>query len=253
MKKLVLALFLLSSFAYAGIDDFRGYYKFTSKVLLKNSTSKKLKESLYKDIREHEVFSYKKARAILFGELHLKNSSKGHKIEDVYCQKSFGKEVGVGPGKIPQSNYLNCEHTWPQSRFNSNMSKTAQKTDLHHLYPTDSRANSSRGNLIFGEVNGRAVNSSCVASQRGEEYGSGTTAFQPPRRHRGNVARALFYFSIRYKISISQTEEDYLREWHRDDPVDAHERQRNNRIADLQGNRNPFIDDSSLVEQIADF
>ena len=31
-------------------------------------------------------------------------------------------------------------------------------------------------------------------------------------------------------------------EWHKDDPVDAWELQRNSRAESVQGNRNPFID-----------
>jgi len=197
--------------------------------------------------------SYKEARKHLFGSLHLKKYRGEYYVEDVYCEKEFDSEFGVGPNKIPDSNYLNCEHTWPQSRFSPKFPSLVQKNDLHHLFPSDSRANSSRSNHIFAMVNGRAVNKTCQTSRRGMAIGSSLTAFEPPENHRGNVARALFYFSVRYKIQIDPLEEGYLRDWHREDPVDAEERKRNDEIFKIQQNRNPFIDEPLLVDDIRDF
>ena len=36
-------------------------------------------------------------------------------------------------------------------------------------------------------------------------------------------------------------------QWHLDDPVDATEKERNDRIEERQGNRNPYIDHPDLV------
>ena len=156
----------------------------------------------------------------------------------------------MGPGKIPNSNVLNCEHTWPQSKFSGRFSKGLQKSDLHHLYPTDSRANSVRGNYEFDNVNGTPVNyENCTASQT-EGHGG---AFEPPNDHKGNVARALFYFSVRYDMSINANQERVLREWDKLDPIDAEEINRNEIIFNVQNNRNPFIDFPHLVSLISNF
>ena len=48
-------------------------------------------------------------------------------------------------------------------------------------------------------------------------------------------------------------EEVFLKQWHRDDPVDQDEIRRNEKIYQIQGNRNPFIDDPELVDQIDNF
>lgn len=198
--------------------------------------------------------SYKQARIELFGNLHLKKSEAGkYTVKDLYCEKTYSSDMGVGPGKIPSSRVINCEHSWPQSRFNPQMSKSLQKTDLHHLYPVSNRANSSRSNHIFAEVNGSPINENCTSSKRGMAYGSSITAFEPPTTHKGNVARALFYFSVRFKIQIDPLEERYLRQWHEEDPVDNDERVRNQKIFEFQKNRNPFIDEPSLVNHIYDF
>jgi deoxyribonuclease-1 len=205
-----------------------------------------------KCVEQKQNISYTEARRYLFGQLHLDQSSKGHFVRDVYCQKEISEKNGAGPGKIPNPNVINCEHTWPQSKFSSRHSSNLQKTDLHHLFPTDSRANSSRGNIIFSDVNGSPLKD-CSSSKRGKAVNSSATAFEPPDDHKGNVARALFYFSVRYTIPLSKHESEVLRRWHKLDPVDEHERQRNQQIFDIQGNRNPFIDDEDLVSLVNDF
>lgn len=205
-----------------------------------------------KCLEQRRDISYKQARRYLFGELHLKRDSRDHYVRDKYCRKQIGESAGVGPGQIPDHTVMNCEHTWPQSKFSRRHSRNLQKTDLHHLYPVYSRSNSSRGNLPFAEVY-NSSHSICEASSRGSAINTGTTSFEPPDEHKGNVARALFYFALRYKMELPDGEEEYLRSWNQLDPVDSAERQRNQRIFDIQGSRNPFIDDPQLISLIKDF
>lgn len=205
-----------------------------------------------KCVEQRRDISYRQARRYLFGELHLKKDDRGYFVADKYCREQVGEYDGVGPGQIPNHTVMNCEHTWPQSKFNRRHSRGLQKTDLHHLYPVYSRANSSRGNLPFGEVS-QDRNSICQASRRGPAYNTGATSYEPPDEHKGNVARAVFYFAVRYRLDISQGEEEYLRRWHQLDPVDEAELARNQRIYEIQGNRNPFIDDADLISYIKDF
>lgn len=197
--------------------------------------------------------SYREARELMFGKVDLKFDGSGYYVEDVYCEQYVDESQGAGPGKIPNHTYMNCEHTWPQSRFNPNEDKNAQLTDLHHLYPANSRANSSRGNHIFAEVDGNPVNEECTASYRGRALGSSEIAFEPPAQHKGDVARALFYFSTRYNHPIGPLEESFLKRWHSEDPVDQAERERHERIYEVQKNRNPYVDAPELVELVKDF
>jgi len=212
----------------------------------------KLTQFVSNSHRPPSGWTYKKARLALFGKLHLERDQQGLKIKDTYCKIIFRSNIGIGKGKIPNHHKLNCEHTWPQSRFTKNFSKKLQKNDLHHLYPVHSRTNSSRSNIQFGEVETDDA-TTCLASKRGEATNSYATVFEPPSEHKGNVARALFYFSIRYKLSIDDTEEEFLREWHKLDPVDAKELARNKKIRDIQGNLNPFISKPALVDIIENF
>lgn len=214
-----------------------------------------LKADLHDTARKgQKSFNYDDARIKLFKEIHIEKDAQGHYILGVYCQKKYYLAPNEVPGtSIPNSDVFNTEHTWPQSRFSNKFNSKIQKTDLHHLYPTYSKINSERGNYPFGEVNNeRRV--SCETSQSGPARSTGKGIyFEPPQTHKGNVARAMFYFSVRYQIEIDPVQEEYFRVWHREDPVDAAERTRNEKIAKLQGNRNPFIDNPEYVDQISDF
>jgi endonuclease I len=252
-----LLLLILQTSTFASIWEYP-LYKQTQKALLAQDQKVlqviDIKQAMRQDLSKLKTLSYKEARRVLHGKLHLEKSAGRYIIEDVYCQKAFNHSHGVGPDRIPQVNHVNTEHTWPKSRFiGSSQARKNQLSDLHHLFPADKRANTSRSNVKFGRVEGGSyVNKSCTLSLRGQSP-SGEFIFQPPRAHRGNVARALFYFSVVYNAPISAEEEEVLREWHENDPVDSFERWRNGEIEKIQGNRNPFIDDPSMVDTIANF
>lgn len=204
----------------------------------------------------HIVLGYDGARKVLFGKLHLENDNGKYFIKDVYCHKIFAGGANVRPGAIPNSNQINCEHTWPQSKFSRLFPAETQKSDLHHLFPTDSKANSVRGNYDFAEISQESGSlDNCEASKSGSsnEGGGSDTLFEPPSEHKGNVARALFYFSVRYKIKIPASEEQVLRRWNDLDPVDDAERDRNEQVYKAQNNRNPFIDFPQLANYINRF
>lgn len=208
-----------------------------------------------KNCYAHRPLGYDGARKVLFGKLHIEERNGQYFIKDVYCHKIFSGGANVKPGAIPNNDQINCEHTWPQSKFSSNFPKDTQKSDLHHLFPTDSKANSVRGNFNFADIsheNGQLED--CSASRSGSSNdGNSDDLFEPPTEHKGNVARALFYFSTRYKIKIQPSEERVLRRWNELDPVDENEQNRNEQIYYAQGNRNPFIDFPNLANYINKF
>jgi hypothetical protein len=112
-------------------------------------------------------------------------------------------------------------------------------SDAHGLRATDANENSSRGNQHFGEYTGP----------------EGTLG-----SFRGDIARAVFYLSMRFndlsvvdgfpentgQLGDLQT----LLQWHLDDPVDDFEMNRNNIVYTWQNNRNPFIDYPELANYI---
>lgn len=152
----------------------------------------------------------------------------------------------------------NREHVWAKSHGDFGTSN-GPGTDLHHLRPTDVTVNSARGNLDFD--NGGSENHEAPGN-----YADGDS-WEPRDAVKGDVARMIFYMSVRYEAGdrvdlevndrVGNGSAPYmgrvsvLKQWSQQDPPDAFEQRRNERIhANWQGNRNPFIDHPEWVESI---
>ena len=112
-------------------------------------------------------------------------------------------------------------------------------SDAHALRAADGPENSSRNNNHYGQYNGP----------------TGTAG-----SFKGDVARSVLYMQIRYNglsiengfpsITGQMGDLATLLDWHRNDPPDDFEMNRNNVVYEWQINRNPFIDQPDLVEYI---
>ena len=208
---------------------------------------------------KHAKHSYRTARQYMFGSIHLQGDhASNYLVTSSYCQWEFTnddlpKSKNLGPMKIPSGTILNTEHAWPQSKFNQSEGKGFQKADLHALYPVRSRVNSQRGNHPFGEVTEQSGTSLCDDAKLGYNEQAHYKQFEPADEIKGDIARSLFYFSVRYKMPIDQTQEKFLRKWHKQDPVDLVEQSKNEQVFRLQYTRNPFVDYPDLVNEIQDF
>lgn len=201
----------------------------------RNLRNDSLKKKLHDECAKHTAFEYKESRRLMYTQIDNRNGN----LECVYT----GKVISVPAGKMPSNNEINCEHTWPQSKGATGDAKT----DIHHLFPADPDANGKRGSFPFGYVD----NSSIKWSVGGSKFDG--SVFEVRKQHRGNVARAMFYFSTVYEMPLDAEQEATLRKWHKEDPVDANEIARNDAIEGLQHNRNPYIDHPEYVDQISDF
>ncbi|SDS06686.1 endonuclease [Winogradskyella sediminis] len=153
----------------------------------------------------------------------------------------------------------NREHTFPRSRggfYSIEEDEIADGVDIywttkadslrhgnsdaHALRAADGPENSTRNNQFYGEYNGP----------------SGTAG-----KFKGDVARSVFYMAVRYnglEIVNGFPEGNVgefgdlatLLDWHRNDPPDDFEMNRNNVVYNWQFNRNPFIDQPDMIEYI---
>ncbi len=200
-----------------------------------NLYDNELKNALLNLTNNQNSLGYTGAREAMFGSIDNVNGV----VTGVYT----GFQVETTG--IPNGNIMNCEHTWPQSLGATGVAKS----DLNHLYPCKSSANSVRGNLPFGNV----VNQNWEdgGSLRGTDS-NGTTVFEPRDVHKGDCARAMFYFSIRYNNpnNFLNYQESTLREWFWQDPVSQKELDRNDAVESYQNNRNPFIDHPHFLDRI---
>ncbi len=148
---------------------------------------------------------------------------------------------------------MNTEHIWPQSFFNSN---SPMVSDLNHLRPTFTTPNNKRANLPFYYVSNPAYEVKSSGAKLGNGY------FEPPDSVKGDVARAVFYFVARYydrSVTVSMNYDNFFVSkiktymlWNQMDPPDEKEKRRNDLVYKYQGNRNPFIDNPSLIEKIGE-
>lgn len=206
----------------------------------------------------HHPITYRSAKWNLYNKVFIQQSERGSTfVKDVYCGEVRSSDRVLAPHKVS----INIEHSWPRSKFNHSYEKAVQEADMYHLYITDREVNNQRANHPFGEVYGGsdAGQGDCPLSQIGlvnsRDYPvAGTqTFFQPPKQIRGDIARGLFYFAIRYEMHIPYVQEYFLKKWNHDDPVSKQELEKLQRVQEIQGNVNPFIINSGLADLISDF
>ncbi|MCE1190151.1 MAG: endonuclease [Ignavibacteria bacterium] len=160
------------------------------------------------------------------------------------------------------------EHTWCYSWMPSNGStSTDEYSDQHHLFPTEqNHANGVRSNHPLANLaTVKTVWNDC-------KFGTdanGKTAFEPRAQHKGDAARALLYMCVRYDgtngnnwtfnwlnntklpaLNEGTIDLNTLLQWHKQDPPDKWEVDRNNYIQSIQKNRNPFVDHPEYVNYI---
>lgn len=261
MKRLYLFLTLIIT-AVALNAQPQGYYDGTEGL-----TGNALKAALHNIIKNDNHTSY----SGLWSAYQQTDKKPNGKVWDIYSDVPNGTPPYEFTFVTDQcGNYggegdcYNREHLWAQSWTNDN---STHKTDLHHVYPTDGYVNNRRGNYAFGEVGNASW-----TSQNGGKLGPNTvsgfsgTVFEPIDDYKGDIARALMYVSVRYyqednswstsdmtnKSVIKNWAMTMLLRWHEEDPVDEKEINRNNKVYNIQGNRNPFVDYPEFAPMIWD-
>jgi endonuclease I len=187
--------------------------------------------------------TYNSARDQMFMILdNKKTNGQGATTNTLECVYTGRESVGYTSRSASQTNdNFNTEHTWPQSLFSSN---TPMVCDLHHLFPTDETANGKRSNYPFGMVTTPSW------ANGGSKYAN--SVFEPRDEHKGEVARAMMYFVLRYQdySTFFAPQENIFRIWHPQFTPSAIEIKRNDDIYSYQGNRNPFIDHPEFLDRI---
>lgn len=170
-----------------------------------------------------------------------------------------------------ENDCYNREHLFPQGFFNGN---APMKADVHHVIPSDGYVNGQRSNYPFGEVSSPTWTSNNGSKVGPNTFGSYSgTVFEPIDEFKGDIARALLYFAVRYENNwndsgwdphtdnnnpLNGTSDqfyedwyiDLLLDWHANDPVVQAEIDRNNAAYNFQGNANPFVDHPEFVNMI---
>ena len=207
-------------------------------------------------VRKHtNVVNYKYAKKL--GEIDKLDNGKAWSIYD-----SIEYSTSWGNKGIP----WNREHVWPNSYMgtqdHAGDSSKGIDSDLHNLRVLTNNLNSKRNNSYYRDGSGTGDGNA--------------TWFYPGDAHIGDVSRILAYMLVRYDWLKVTTEKPgknaYFKnnggseiegkkrakigdvrnfiKFHTKDPVTVFEQNRNERIARIQGNRNPFIDFPQFTEII---
>lgn len=138
---------------------------------------------------------------------------------------------------------------WQQGgRKNCNKTDKAfvmMTSDLHNLVPSVGELNGDRSNFRYGMVLSNAKN----YGQCDFKVDFTARRVEPKADKKGDVARIYFYMRDRYGLSISRQQTQLFQAWDKTDPPDAQERQRDQRIAAIQGNSNCYVSKTCAIEE----
>jgi deoxyribonuclease I len=109
--------------------------------------------------------------------------------------------------------------------------------DLHNLKPTIGELNSDRSNYRFSMLEGEPR----IYGKCDFEIDFDDKKAEPPPGVRGDIARTYFYMEKQYGMKLSKQQQQLFNAWNKTDPVDSWEKDRDNMIYKIQGNRNQFI------------
>ena len=166
---------------------------------------------------------------------------------------------------------MNIEHVFANSWWGHTVNEAY--CDLFNLFPSDASANGRKSNNPMGVVDGEAsFDNGVTRVGRSSSYRADSliTVWEPADQWKGDFARTFFYMATCYEDLQDewQTKEgllvvqpdryptlrpwvsSLLLEWNEADPVDDIERDRNEAVYGIQGNRNPFVDYPQLAAYI---
>jgi endonuclease I len=213
--------------------------------------------------------SYNEARDVMYTEI---DNDGGTVIGRYTGYQAFIDPNSATPRADANLVNITAEHTWPQSK---GADVSPMKSDMHHLFPTYANANGARGNYPFDEIPDELTDMWYRLTQETasptlefiDEYSELDRQnphplygdrFEPREDHKGDVARAMYYFYTVYRAEAEAADahffgaqKDVLRAWHHADSVSQLEYERTCAIAVHQdGKVNPFVIDPTLVERV---
>ncbi len=184
-------------------------------------------------------------------------------VKEFYCDCNFSWEGNKGVVDLKSCGYkirknkiraerIEWEHVMPAYAFGKqlqcwqtggrhNCRNYAEfnviEGDMHNLQPAVGEVNADRSNYRFGEF-----------TKRFNQYGRCEFAtdfkgrkVQPRQEIKGMIGRTYLYMASHYGLQLAKEEEKLMKAWNQLNPPSEWECKRNQLIAKIQGNDNPFI------------
>lgn len=232
-----------------------GYYS-----SLKGKKGAELKTAIHDIIKKANVLEYGSGRGkTWWGFWSTDRNENGYFIDRYSAEREWVKSTSQGaPGAG-----MNIEHSFPKSWWGG---ATVQAyKDLYNLMPCESKINRTKSNFPMGIV---------VSGDKGNGWtkvGEGTDGkkyWEPAAPWKGDFARGYMYMATAYQDYNWKGEQAlqilqqgayptlqkwayklYI-QWAKADKPDALEIKRNNDVAKIQENRNPYVDFPNLMEYV---
>lgn len=232
-----------------------GYYS-----SLKGKKGAELKTAIHDLIKKANVLSYGSGyRKTWWGFWSTDRDEREYFIDRYSSESEW--EMSTSQGAAGAG--MNIEHSFPKSWWGGATVQAYE--DLYNLMPCKSRINSTKSNYPMGKV---------VSGDKGNGWtkvGKGTDGkwyWEPADPWKGDFARGYMYMATAYQDYTWKGEQALqilqqgayptLKEWAytlyiqwaKADKPDALEIKRNNDVAKIQKNRNPYVDFPNLMEYV---
>ncbi len=169
-----------------------------------------------------------------------------------------------GGGRVPAGMtycYIACPE-WSGCGYDCDIA-----LDLHNLFPCDAEVARLKGSLVPWTVVAADYDNGMLKIGSGDLAGTKIGAYEPGDNYKGDVARVVLYVAACYGGEFAWQDQSWnlfsdgsfpvlndisaslMLSWHKLDPVDEKEKERNEAIYEAQHNRNPFVD----MPEIADY
>lgn len=233
-----------------------GYYS-----SLKGKKGAELKTAIWKIIKNAKVLEYGSGDQCTWWGFYVTDVTDDGYCIDRYSPRNSWQKYGRRGSSISG---MNIEHSFAQSwwgKTNCNLKK-----DLFNIMPCESKINSSKGNRGMGIVT--KVTNTNGATKVGSGA-NGLSLWEPADEWKGDFARGYMYIVTAYEDYANKWQSEgsnslynntyptlkewaytlYI-QWAKADKPNALEIKRNNDVAKIQGNRNPYVDFPNLMEYV---
>ena len=232
-----------------------GYYS-----SLKGKKGAELKTAIWKIIKNANVLEYGSGNGnTWWGFWSTDRDERGNFIDRYSSESEWVKSTSQGAAGAG----MNIEHSFPKSWWGK--AKLQAYKDLYNLMPCESRINSKKSNYPMGIVVSGDIGNGWTKVGEGTD---GKKYWEPADPWKGDFARGYMYMATAYQdynwsgnqaLQILQ-QGDYPTlqkwaytlyiQWAKADRPNAIEIKRNNDVAKIQGNRNPYVDFPNLMEYV---
>ena len=261
MKRTVLSLLTLFCVTVAVAQN--SYYS-----SIEGLTKVELKRALHDMMQPQQTLSYGSGKDHTWQGFWQTDRMEDYQVLDRYSDSIFYFNPLDTTASIKT---MNIEHIWANSWWGHEVNEAY--CDLFNLYPAEKYANIAKSNNPIGVVTSNVdYDNNSIKRGMSNCYRADSLikVWEPADKWKGDFARTYFYMATCYTQlrEIWQTKEGWLTadmsewptlqpwvyrlmlDWARQDPVDEIEKQRNDVIYCIQGNRNPFVDLPQLEEYI---